>query len=97
MSNYNIKETHRVLNLIPEYASVCASERIVSHLAFRDRIFHFPKFSYSNFIIINTNDPPFPISRELFNETVNKLLNNKDWFLIEKSDDLYLFKRVTPI
>lgn len=93
---FNIPEIKEALKLIPENASVSASNHLVPHLAFRDKIIFFPNTQDAEYIAIIENDCidrfyyfQNPISCFL---ELKKYLNNQKYKLIYNKNHVLVFQ-----
>ena len=89
----NVSFIHKVIDKIPPDAAVSASETIVPHIAFRDRIYMFPFIKDADYVVLNTELSSFPLQEDLFQFCIEELKTDEEWELIIDEHDTYLFKR----
>ena len=90
----NLSEIKNALKLIDDKSKVSASACLVPHVAFRDKIYHFPIVKDADYIALITNNrSPYPLSKEDFNHIVDEYKNSKDFFIVYDDFDLIIFKR----
>jgi len=92
-SNFNLRETHKLLKLIPSKAKVSASERFFSHLAQRQHIYFFPTVNDANYIIFSVFDNNYTRTHMENERERNKYLTDPDWEMIGKEFPVFLLKK----
>jgi uncharacterized membrane protein len=92
-SNYNLKETHKLLKLIPSKARVSASENFFSHLAQRQHIYFFPTVNDADYIIFSVFDNNYTLTHMENERERNKYLTDADWEVIGKEFPVFLLKK----
>jgi uncharacterized membrane protein len=92
-SPYNVKEIKKGLKFLPENATICASERLVSHLSFRDSIFNFPFMDNAEYLAILLNSTPYPLDQGTFDAKLSSVLNSNKWMVMHRKDSLLILKR----
>ncbi len=92
-SDFNIKEINRALQMLPKDAKVSASERVVSHLAFRSHIYCFPNITQADYIVLLSDDHTYPLTVEQFEIEKEKLLSHENWETIYRKEPLVILKR----
>lgn len=90
-SDFNTKAIYEGMKLIPDSASVSASSFLVSHLAFRQYIYQFPDGTESDYIVLQKNEHPYPLSREDLELKVYEL--SKSHITIFSKSEFYIFKK----
>lgn len=93
-SQHDIKSIQLVLNQIPKNAKVCASEKLVAHMAFRDHIYYFPHIRDAEYLILLFNSSTYPLNKTEFDTKISKLTNSSEWEIMNKTKDLLLMKRI---
>lgn len=97
-SSYDLPKIYKELAKIPASAKVSAEYNLVSHLAFRDYIYQFPRIDDADYIILLPNDGKYyPEEARVYDPLVNSLLNAKEWELHFKDNDLLIIKRKSSI
>ncbi|MFC2096173.1 DUF2079 domain-containing protein [Bacteroidota bacterium] len=93
-SKYDLKKVYWYLENIRPETSVCASGKIVPHLAFRKEISMYPYIGNAEVIFILQDSPTYPLRKEEFEASLSNLKNNVNWEL--KIDDypVLLFEKV---
>jgi uncharacterized membrane protein len=92
-SPLNVREVHDGLTLIPEDASVAASEVLVPHLAFRPEIHCFPFVHESEYIALLKNSSCYPLQPEEFKTYMADYRKNAGWEIIYDTRDMVMFHR----
>jgi hypothetical protein len=93
-SEYPAKEINHAISGIPDDAIVCASSRILPHLALRENIYHFPRVENAEYVCIAKIGSTFPISQEEYDKHVQKLLTSNDWKIVVDKDNFLMLKRI---
>lgn len=92
-SDYNLKETHRLLKQIPKDAKVSASEDFYSHLAQRFHIYFFPEVNNAEYIIFSVFDDYFRKSHMENEKIRNEYLNSPGWEIIAEEFPVFLLHK----
>ena len=92
-SNFNLKETHKLLKLIPSQAKVSASENLFSHLAQRQHIYFFPTVNDAEYVIFSVFDNYFRLSHMGNERERNKYLTDPNWEIIGEEFPVFLLKK----
>mgnify|MGYP000709326150 CR=1 FL=1 len=79
--------------LIPDTASVTASEVLVPHLAFRETIYLYPLGPGTSYVALLDHDGTFPLNRQRIQEEIKKFRADSAWQTIYAQNQLYIFKR----
>ncbi len=94
--NYNAKKIHKYLKVIPDTASVSAYSTIAPHLAFRQKIYFFPKINDAQYIAILQNKKTFNFKTyNDFANAINKYIFSDDWDIIIDDFPFILLKHQT--
>lgn len=93
-SDYSAVKIRSLISEIPDEAAVCASSRIVSHLAFRDKIYYFPKLDSADYIIAAKHGDTFPASEEDYALKIEECKKSKEWIILYEEENLIFLKRV---
>ena len=89
----DIAQVNEALNLIEKESSVSASSSIVPHIAFREKIYHFPIIKEADYIALFKNRDFWPLTLESFNDNLKQLKADNLYSVIFESEDLILFKK----
>jgi uncharacterized membrane protein len=92
-SDLNIKEVYSTLKLIPDDAVVCAGEKLVAHLSFRDKIYYFPNINDSEYIVLLLKGSTYPLKIDEFNQKVSQLLSSNKWEILTQTSDIILLRK----
>jgi len=95
---FNSKKIHEYLKLIPPGAKVSATGHILTHLAFRPKIYYFPRVDDAEYIVGLLQDDNYPLDLKQFASEMNRYLNSNEWqfqvydfpFFIAKKKNLNL-------
>jgi len=92
-SGFNTSRVHNLLDIIPETARVCASGTILPHLAFREKIYYFPRVDDAEYLVVFTENDTYPLNQEQFDQEMEKYLNSLNWEIIVDEDPLLILKK----
>lgn len=93
--DYDVREVHRAMKLIPHDAIVCAQSPFLPHLALRDHIYQFPAINDAEYLIFSTKENPYPLSKEALDIEIGKLLNSGNWEETYSDGGFYILKRIS--
>ena len=88
-----VREYREALKLIPPEAAVSASGKFVSQLAYRPKIYYFPRVKDAEYICATSGGEGWPKSVEEYNAEISRIRNSPDWRLIYEKNDLVIFRR----
>lgn len=91
--NYDVKEAHAALKLIPADAIVSAQSPFVPHLAFRDRIYQFPVIHEAEYVVFSYEEYTYPLTKESFAVQAAMLISSPDWEKIYEKNAMIILKR----
>ncbi|HOZ86480.1 MAG TPA: DUF2079 domain-containing protein [Bacteroidia bacterium] len=89
-SYYDVDEIYETMRLVPDSAIVSASGKLSSHLAFRKRLYFFPRIDNADYILLLKKNDNWPISQERADTTVSYLLKYNWEVMSEKKDIICL-------
>lgn len=92
---YDVKEAHLALNLIPEKAKVSAQSPFVPHLAFRDYIYQFPVINDAEYVVLSYEESPYPLTRQSFNVQIAMLMISEKWEKVYDKNRMVILKART--
>lgn len=92
-SGYDVQEIYNAMKLIPDTAKVCASGRLSTHLAFREKIYYFPRVDDADYIFVISKNDSWPISQGRADSTIARLLTEGQWELLLKKRDFVLMHK----
>ncbi|MEI6021790.1 MAG: DUF2079 domain-containing protein [Bacteroidota bacterium] len=72
---------HYLIHQIPDKAAVCASSRVLPHLAFREKIYHFPDVRDAEYICVMKEGDTYPYSKQKFDSTLKSFVNKGLWIV----------------
>lgn len=90
---YNVREAHEALTLIPPDARVCAQSPFVPHLVFRDRIYQFPFVRDAEYVVLSFGETAYPLTEGSFEKQVAALMNSGEWEAIYEKNKMLILKR----
>lgn len=93
-SDFDVKKVNAALKMIPSEAKVAASERVVSHLAYRSHIYCFPYVRDANYIVLLLNTSTYPLTKEQFEEEKRRYLSDDNWMVIYNEYPLLILNKV---
>lgn len=93
---FNVRKVHKYLKQIPSNANVSATGIITPHLAFREKIYMFPRIEDSEYIVLlQIKKHAYPLREEQFEDEVNKYKNNSaEWKIIVNDYPLLILKKI---
>jgi uncharacterized membrane protein len=92
-SDFNLKKVYKDLKLIPNNAIVSATGTIVPHLAYRDKIYTFPKVDDATYIIVFLDRDFYPVTMSQFNSEILYYKESSNWNVIADDFSLLILKR----
>ena len=92
-SSFDVKKVHEYLKLIPDTAKVSATGRIAPHLAFRKKIYYFPRVDDADYLALLQNKIPYFQTQQQFADDINKYLFNPNWSIIVDDYPFLLLKK----
>ena len=93
-ADLDIKETQRLLATVPDIVPLSTSARLSPHLANRRKLYGFPIVKDAEYIVLDkTLGYTYPITEELFLETLANYKEDKDWLVLQESKDMIILKR----
>lgn len=90
----NIKQAYRALNTIPDDVPVSANSMLAPHLAFRDKIYHFPVVKDAKYVALLLENDYYPLQKEGFQEKIKELIDSKEFVKLFENKDILILKRV---
>lgn len=92
-TDYNPRLVREELNKIPSDAVVSAQSMIIPHIAFRDKIYHFPFVGDAKYIVLfPAAKARYPLTEEEMNKKTFELLSDSKWLNISTVEGLMIFK-----
>lgn len=91
--SFDVKAVKQLLSSIPRDAVVSAQSPIVPHLALRETIYQFPIVKDATFVLFSTEENPYPLTPEAFNEKTAPFFNHPEWELWKQAGHFYVFKK----
>lgn len=92
--HYSVKEVYEILDKIPSDAPVSAAFCYVPHLSLRKDIYEYPKIENAEYIVLSTEESPWPINQEQFDYRLDTLKKSNHWKTVDSNEHLYLFEKV---
>ena len=94
-SELNVNELYSMIEKIPSDVVVSAQSNLVSHLAFRDKIYQYPVIEDAAYILlVPSQQGTYPLSKEDYMQSVDDLLKRGDWKIEFQSKNTLLMKRI---
>jgi uncharacterized membrane protein len=90
---YDAAKIHEALKVIPDDASVCASQSILPHLSQRKKIYEFPGLEDAGYAAVFSFHDFYKIEGIGYNKALNDLLANPEWTLKTDEPPFLLFKK----
>lgn len=96
-SDYDLDAVHAAMDLIPDTAAVSASGKLSQHLAFRKKIYFFPRVDDAEYVLILKKNDNWPISKENAEQIIRDLITNGGYEVVMDKQDLWLLhKKAAP-
>ncbi|HLN54195.1 MAG TPA: DUF2079 domain-containing protein [Lentimicrobium sp.] len=95
VKDINVEQVNDAINRIPGNAVISVNSALAPHLAFRDKIYHFPVIKDAEYIAIIKKRSIYPMKREDYNELTNKLKTDTNSRILEDNEDI-LIAKITP-
>jgi hypothetical protein len=92
-SDYDVKEVYKAMELIPDTAVVCASGKISQHLAFRKKIYYFPRIDDAQYVFVIKKNDNWPISQERIDTLIHELRTKQDFETLVDKPDFWLLRK----
>ncbi len=90
----NLKEIYNQLEKIPDNAIVSTSSNLAPHLAFREKIYHFPIVKDADYLILFTSKrSTYPLSQEEFENKITSFLESNIFETQYYKNGLLILKR----
>jgi len=94
--SYDVSLVYKNLYLIPENASLSAQSMLCPHLAFRDKIYHYPYIGDAEYIALLPLDlNVYPLSPTEYQQKIEELRKNPNWEIAFDNGVLLIFKRAS--
>jgi uncharacterized membrane protein len=92
-SDFNSHKFHTYLDSLPNSANISASNRILPQLAFRKKIYSFPRVEDASYIVVFSYNDSYPQQQSEFENELNKYIYNSDWNILTDDFPLLILKR----
>ncbi len=93
-TSFDINKIHNLIKQIPDNARISASGNIAPHLAFRKKIYYFPRVDDAEYIVILTNNPPSFMEKNEFLSQIEKYKQSPYWNTIINEFPLIVMKKI---
>ena len=90
---FSVRLAHEAMRLIPDSASVSATQTALPHLALRKNIYLFPDTANADFIFAIDYWQAYPISYNELAIRLYNLKNNPEWEMLFGEENIYVFRR----
>lgn len=91
--DYDIKSIQKAMQTIPDSSAVSASGRLIPHMAFRQKIYYFPRIDDAEYVCISKTGHTYPLSEQQYALEVEKIMKNPEWSVVaDKNGFLMLHK-----
>jgi len=91
-TDLDIGEINTALTLIPTAATVSTSPAIASHLAYCNKLYHFPIIKDAGYIVLLKANSTYPLSAEEFSKKEKELKSNASFQILYDKNDLLILK-----
>ena len=94
-SDLDIKKITRSLMVIPADSKISVTSCLAPHLAFREKIYHFPIIKDADYIaLVTLPRDSYPLSKEDFDKRVSELRKSNLYRTILDENNLIIFERI---
>jgi hypothetical protein len=90
----DVGTVNMVLRRIPPGVPVSASARVLPHLAFREKIYYFPRISDAEYVCLLHRNNSYPLTQPQFEEAISALQRSGSWSVLDSTNDILLLKRI---
>jgi uncharacterized membrane protein len=89
----------KMVTLVPQEASVSATDSLVPHLATREAIFHFISAEEElkrepDFIVLGGGHDAWPLTVDVYEKEAEKLLKSRQYKIIYQNGDKFVFRKI---
>lgn len=88
----DIKRLKQNLKIIPENATISVSSDLAPHLAFRDKLYHFPVVKDATYVTVLKTRNPWPLKFEDLDKEINNLKSNPSTEILIENPELIILK-----
>lgn len=93
-SDWDVEAIRALIRRIPSQAAVSASSPFVPHLALREHLYQFPILGQARFVLLATEDQPYPLDREAYSQVLDTLARSAYWQLLGDCNGAFLYGRM---
>lgn len=95
--DFDIKELHKALDIIPANANVSAQAFVVPHLCFRDNIYHYPVVNNADYVVLVTaaNNTYKMHSLQAQKDSVEAYRHKPNWEVLYDKNSTLIARRKT--
>jgi len=92
-SGFDVGELYRQIRRIPSQSAISAAGTIIPHIAWRPKVYNFPKVSDAEYIVVFTDRNTYPLNQSQFDSTINLYQNNNSWSILVDNYPLLILKK----
>lgn len=92
-SSFNVSELYSQISRIPPQAAVSAAGTIIPHIAWRPKVYNFPKVKDAEYIVVFTDRNIYPLNQSQFDSTINYYQHSDNWSLLYDNFPLLILKK----
>jgi uncharacterized membrane protein len=92
-SDYDVKKIYNYLKLIPHDAKVSSTGHILCHLAFREKIYLFPRVEDAEYMVGLLEKDTYPLDQAQFDNEIKKYLTSTNWQYLVYDYPFFLARR----
>lgn len=91
------KYLHQLLHSIADTTAVCASGRLLPHLANRKKLYYFPRINDATCVVVLKKNDYWPLYANEFESVIDSLKNSPAWTLNTETNEILMFykKKIT--
>ena len=89
----DMQQINYALSLIPKNEAVCATGRLLPHLAYREKVYYFPRHQNANYVLVLKKNDYWPLFANEFEAEITALRSSSDWQIKIEQEHILLFVR----
>jgi len=88
--DYDVREAHKQLSMIPKDAVVSAQSPFLPHLSLRDHIYQFPMIKDAEYLVYSEHEKYYPLTRVEFELAISEIRESNEWEVIYENEIVIL-------
>lgn len=87
----NQKHIRQLLNTIDKGEAVCASGRLMAHLASREKLYYFPRINDATCVVVLKKNDYWPLYANEFESAIDSLRADENWLIKAENEEILMF------